>query len=84
MGNEGREEKVVRRNQNGFRGSGWKSLSAAHLLHSLEKKVLYSSLLCLLPPLQLLAPLQTIPYPSLTLQKREMTRKKAWPESRDT
>lgn len=31
MGSEGREEKVVRRNHNGFKGSGWKSFSAAHL-----------------------------------------------------
>lgn len=31
MVSERREEKVVKRNQNSFKGSGWKSLSAAHL-----------------------------------------------------
>lgn len=73
---EEREEKGVRRNQNGFIGSRWKSISCSpSLLGVLEKQVLYRSLLCLLPPLDLLACLWTIPYSSLTLQERKMTRK---------
>lgn len=65
---EEREEKGVRKNQNGFMGSRWKSLSCSpSLLGVLE--------LCLLPPLYLFAPFWTILYFSLTLQEREIPRK---------